>query len=370
MKRINLLHLITELEPAGAENLLVSIARKLDKERFRLVVGYIYGQGTLAGEIRKTGAKVVDLSRRGKVDPLLIIRIFLLIRKERIKVVHTHLVHASVAGRIAAKLAGVKNIITTRHYAYYHKRKGLVNWIERKTAAFNNKFIAISNAVKKHMINTEKYKPERIAVLYNAVDLDLLDSSEGEITERSSGFLIGSVGRLHPSKGYDTLLKSMPEVMKKFPQAKLVIAGNGTERAFLEGLRSQLGLSDKVVFLGRKTPGEIRMFLREISLFVLASNWEGFGLAAVEAMASGIPVVTTNIGGLLEIVEEGKTGFLVPPDEPLALAHRIICLLKNRDMRVEMGRAGRKRVETLFSLDNMIAKLETMYRDLLNQETG
>jgi glycosyltransferase involved in cell wall biosynthesis len=158
----------------------------------------------------------------------------------------------------------------------------------------------------------------------------------------------------------------MPEVMKKFPQAKLVIAGNGTERAFLEGLRSQLGLSDKVVFLGRKTPGEIRTFLREISLFVLASNWEGFGLAAVEAMASGIPVVATRVGGLLEIVEEGKTGFLVPPDEPLALAHRIICLLKNRDLRVEMGRAGRKRVETLFSLDTMMVKLETMYRDLLN----
>ena len=347
--------------------MLVSVVRKLDRKKFRVVVGYIYGQGTLAGEMRKAGANVVDLSRRGKVDPLLIIKIFLLIRKERIKVVHTHLVHATVAGRIAAKLAGVRSIVTTRHYAYYHKRRGLVNWMERKSATLNGRFVAVSDAVREYMQSREKYRPEKIMVIHNAVEPGLFHPAGGQDDPRKNSLLIGSVGRLHSSKGYDTLLKSMPEVIKEFPQAKLVIAGNGTEKDSLEGIRDQLGLSDKVTFLGIKTPEEIRALLRGISLFVMASNYEGFGLAAVEAMASGIPVVATNVGGLLEIVEEGKTGFLVPPDEPLALAHRIICLLKNRNLRVEMGRAGRKRVETFFSLDNMIAKLETMYRDLLNQ---
>ena len=367
MKRVGLLHLITALEPAGAENLLVSIARKLDKTRFRLVVGYIYGQGTLAGEIRKTGAKVVDLSRRGKVDPFLIVKMFLLIRKERIRIVHTHLVHASMAGRIAAKLAGVNYIVTTRHYAYYHKRRGLAKWLERKTGVFNDSFIAISDAVKRYLVRSEKYRPGRIQVLYNAVDLELFDPVHRRSDSRP---LIGSVGRLHPSKGYDTLLSSMPDVLKAFPAARLMIAGGGKERGRLEEICSQLDISDKVIFLGRRTPAEVRGFLKQINLFALASNWEGFGLAVVEAMASGLPVVTTQVGGLTEIVEDGRTGFLVPPGESGLLAEKIILLLKNPSLSLQMGREGRKRVETLFSLDTMMAKLETMYRDLLNQTAG
>lgn len=369
MKRTNLLHLITALEPAGAENLLVNIVRKLDKRRFHVVVGYIYGSGTLATEIKRAGVKVIDLSRKGRIDPWLMIKLFLLIRKEKIKIVHTHLVHASIVGRIAAKLAGVKSIITTRHYAYYRKERSLVNWIERKTAVFNDNSIAISNAVKEYMVNREKYEPDRITMIYNSVDLGLFDSGDRNVIPRNNNFLIGSVGRLHPSKGYDTLLKSMPQVIEKFPQVKLMIAGNGTEKDHLEKLCTQLYISDKVIFLGRKTPEEIRNLLREINLFVLASNWEGFGLAAVEAMASGIPVVTTKVGGLPEIVEDGRTGFLVPPDQPHTLAERIIYLLKNRNLSIEMGREGRKRVETLFSLNNMIMKLESLYRELLNQET-
>lgn len=365
MKRINLLHLITGLEPAGAENLLVDIVRRLDKKRFRVVVGYIYGQGTLAAEIRGTGVKVIDLSRNEKIDPFLMIRLFLLIRKERIRIVHTHLVHASIVGRIAAKLAGVGRIITTRHYAYYHKQKGLVNWIERKTAVFNNEFIAISNAVKEHMIKTEKYGPERIAVLYNAVDLDLLDSSDGEITERDSGFLIGSVGRLHPSKGYDTLLKSMPQVIKRFPQAKLMIIGDGTQRDHLQRICADLGISEHVVFLGTKTHAQVIDFLKKLDLFVLASNWEGFGLVLVEAMALGKPVVATNVGGIREIVQDGQTGYLVPPGQPDALASRMIRLLEDQPLSREMAKMARKRVEANFSMKRMIYGLDQLYRKLV-----
>jgi len=366
MKKINLLHLITELEPGGAENLLLGIAAKLDKKRFNAKVAYVYGPGTLAEAIRKTGVGVSDLSRRGRIDPLLPLRLFLLLRKEKVDILHTHLVHASIAGRIAAKMAGVKCITTTRHYGYYQKEKSLVNWMERKTAVFNDNLIAISNAVKRYLVSKEKYGPDKIQVLYNAVDLDLFDPAD---RRSDGGPLIGSVGRLYPSKGYDTLLRSMPDVLQAFPGARLMIAGSGKERGRLEELCSQLDISDKVIFLGRRTPAEIRRFLKEITLFVLASNWEGFGLAVVEAMASGLPVVTTKVGGLPEIVVEGKTGFVVPCGRADALAEKLIFLLRNPNLSLQMGREGRKRVETLFSLDTMMVKLETMYRDLLNHKT-
>ncbi len=371
MKRINLLHLITTLEPAGAENLLVSIVRKLDKKRFRTVVGYIYGEGTLAPEIRERDIKVINLSRKGRIDPLLIIRIFLLIRKERIEIIHTHLVHASIAGRIAAKLAGVKVIVSTRHYTYYHSQNRIVNWLERKTAVLNNRIIAISNAVKEHLQERENYQPETISVINNAVDLDCYPLVKEEIKQKgdcplsSDCLLIGSVGRLHPSKGYDTLLNSIPEVIAEFPSAKFMIIGDGAQKEYLQKLCVVLGISEYVVFLGGKAHDQVLSFFKRIHLFVLTSNWEGFGIAAIEAMASGKPVVATNVEGLREVVKDGRTGFLVPPGQPKALAKKIILLLKNPSLCSQMGNEGRKRVETLFSLDGMINELESLYLALI-----
>jgi glycosyltransferase involved in cell wall biosynthesis len=366
MKRINLLHLITELEPGGAENLLLNICRGFDKKKFNILVAYIYGSGTLAGQFRRTGVRVVDLSRRGRMDLLLLFKLAFLIRKERIRILHTHLVHASIAGRIAAKLAGIRNIITTRHYGYYHKEKSLVSWIERKTAAFNSEFIAISNAVKEYMVKREKYKPEIITVVYNAVDLTLFDPGDSEILPHwSDDFLIGTAGRLHPSKGYDTLLESMSQVVERFPQTTLMIAGNGALKDHLENLCSRLSISDKIVFLGRITPAEIGSLLRRINLFVLASNWEGFGLAVAEAMASGKPVLVTDVGGLRELVDDGATGLLVPPGEPTLLAQKIMYMIENKKHAQRMGLSAREKIARNFSLEAMVNKLNEFYESLL-----
>lgn len=345
--------------------MLVNIVRKLDKRRFHSVVGYIYGAGTLAAEIKRAGVKVVDLSRKGKIDPWLMIKLFLLIRKEKIKIVHTHLVHASIVGRIAAKLAGIKTVLTTRHYAYERKEQTLIYWLERKTACLNEVTIAISNAVRNYLLNNEEYKPQKVVVIHNAIDLDLFDSCSGEPMLRTGeNFLIGTVGRLHPQKGYDTLLKSMPQVIEKFPHVKLMIIGNGFQKEYLERFCSNLGISEQVTFLGRKTPAEVIGFLRNIDLFVLASNWEGFGIVVLEAMAEAKPVIATNVEGLPEVVEDGQTGFLVSPVQPIELANRIIELLNDRGLSKRMGIKGRERVEAMFSLNSMISKLEGLYQKL------
>jgi glycosyltransferase involved in cell wall biosynthesis len=315
--------------------------------------------------------KVIDLSRKEEIDPLLLIRLLLLIRREKIEIVHTHLVHASIVGRLAAKLAGVRGIITTRHYAYYHKHKGLVDWIERKTAVFNDSLIAISSAVKQYMTTEERYRPAKIHVLHNAVDLNLFHSMDGpEISRGRDRIMIGSVGRLHTSKGHETLLRSMPYVKQRFPGARLTIVGTGREKDNLEKLSARLGISSEVDFLGAKKPSQIPRLLRTLDLFVLASNWEGFGLAAVEAMASGLPVVATDVGGLPEIVVDGRTGFLVPPGKPRMLADKVVHLLQNPELCRQMGKQGRRRAETLFSLEDMVERLEAIYWDLLRQETS
>ena len=362
MNKIRILHLITELELGGAENLLLNNVRNIDKRRFHVVVGYIYGPGTLASEIKKTGINVVNLSRKGKINLWLIFKLFFLIRKERIEIIHTHLVHASIIGRIAGKLAGVRSIITTRHYAYERKEKSLIYWLERKTAYLNRLTIAISYAVKDYLVRKEKYKVQKVIVIHNAVDLKYFDSNTERCNSSTpNGNLIGSVGRLHPQKGFDTLLKSMPEVIEEFPSAKLKIIGEGSQRKYLEELCSDLGISKQVNFLGRQTPAEVINFLKDIYLFVLASNWEGFGLVLVEAMACGKPIVATKVEGVIEIVEDSKTGFLVPPAQPQALSHRIIQLLKDKQLAKRMGSNAREKVETMFSMENMINRLDLLY---------
>ncbi|MGB8658008.1 MAG: glycosyltransferase [Candidatus Zixiibacteriota bacterium] len=366
MNRIRILHLITELEPAGAENLLLNIVRNLDSNRFYLVVGYIYGPGTLAAEIKRAGIKVIDFSRGGKIDPWLLIRLFLLITREKVEIVHTHLVHASIIGRIAAKLAGVKTIITTRHYAYEQKEKSLIYWLERKTARFNRFTIAVSQAVGDYLVRNENYNDQKVAVIHNAVDLKVFDSNAtSEISLSHDGYLIASVGRLHPQKGYETLLKSMPQVVKEFPSVKLIIIGDGIQRKYLEELCFDLGISEHVTFLGRKTSTEVLGLLKNIDLFVLASNWEGFGIALIEAMALSKPVVATKVEGVCEIVEDGHTGFLVPPAQPQMLSWSIIQLLKNRPLAEKMGINGREKVVTMFSMEVMISNLDLLYRKLV-----
>ncbi len=368
MSKIKVLHLITDLEPGGAENLLLDITRKLDKEKFNLLVCYIYGCGTLAEQIKETGTRVYDLSLKGRIDPLLPFRLFSLMRREKIRILHTHLVHASIVGRLVAKLAGIRSITTTRHYAYYNKQKKLVNWIEGKTALLNDNFIAVSRAVKDHMVKRENYDPREIEVIQNAVDLTLFDSTTSKTrSNRDKRFLLGTVGRLHPSKGYDTLLRSLPQVMERFPQMKLMIAGNGEEEEHMRQLCHALKISERVMFLGRKKRSEIFDLLQEIDIFVLASNWEGLPMAALEAMASGIAVVATKVGGLPEIVDEGKTGFLVPPAQPNALAEKINYLLRNREVCMEMGRKGREKIKVHFSIERMMTKLELLYQDLVDK---
>ena len=345
--------------------MLLDIARKLNKNKFNLLIGYIYAYGTLSEQIREAGAMVYDFSRKGRIDPLLPFRLFFLMRREKINILHTHLVHASIVGRLVAKLAGIKSITTTRHYAYYHKQKKLVNWIERKTALLNDNFIAVSNAVKDHMVISENYNPGKIEVIHNAVDLTLFNSTDSKIrSSRNEGFLVGTVGRLHPSKGYGTLLRCLPQVMERFPQTKLMIAGKGAEEEHMKQLCRDLRISDKVMFLGKKTRSEILDLLQKIDIFVMASNWEGLPIAALEAMASGTAIVATKVGGLPEIVEEVKTGFLVPPAQPDALAEKISYLLRNKEVRLEMGRKARERIKIHFSLERMITRLELLYQTL------
>jgi glycosyltransferase involved in cell wall biosynthesis len=190
--------------------------------------------------------------------------------------------------------------------------------------------------------------------LWNGIDLERF-----AFAGFSPGGPLVTVARLSPEKGLDTLLHAMAEAVRAEPGIHLEIAGDGPLRSELEQLAKNLGLDRHVRFLGEVR--DIAALLSRASLFVLPSNSEGISLTLLEAMARGLPIVTTKVGGNVEVVIHGETGLLVPPASPPALAGAILKILGDSSKSQLMGRAGRRRVEAFFDIRQVVAQYEKLY---------
>jgi glycosyltransferase involved in cell wall biosynthesis len=176
--------------------------------------------------------------------------------------------------------------------------------------------------------------------------------------------VILAVGRLHRQKGYDYLIRALATVKREIPTVKLLIAGEGEEKNNLKNLVKSLDLSKEVILAGLCR--EVEKLFNFTKLFVLPSLWEGMPNAVLEAMAAAKPVVATRVGGVPELVIDGETGILVPPEDPESLARAIVKLLRHTAQANSMGNAGRERVQEHFSVTEMVTKTDRLYQELLN----
>jgi glycosyltransferase involved in cell wall biosynthesis len=202
-------------------------------------------------------------------------------------------------------------------------------------------------------------------VLPNGVDLPAAASLPEQAQARATlglpleGLLVASVARLNPVKRLDVLLQALALV----EEAKLVLVGDGPERGRLEALAESLGISGRVHLAGYRE--DVWPWLAACDVFALSSEWEGMPNAVLEAMAAGLPVVATRVGGTPDVVVEGVTGYLVPSDDPLALARALKALIRDSGLRYQMGAAGRHRVEERFSVERMVERTQALYEELL-----
>jgi len=218
--------------------------------------------------------------------------------------------------------------------------------------------------------------PQRLKVLYSGVDLGPLPDHEDEREIRhrfgipADALVLGTVANLFARKGYEVMLRALPTILTAFPQVHYVIVGSGAAayEARLRAVVKDLRLEHRVYFAGFQQ--SVYPLLAAMDVYVHPALMEGFGIAVLEAMAMRKPVVATTTGGLPEIVQDGQTGVLVPPGEPDALARAIVGLLQDSTRRVAMGRAGRNRVETLFTVEAMMDRLIAAYGMLLGKETS
>jgi len=364
MQKIKVLQIITGLEAGGAERLTLSIAVRIAKMNYDSRICALYGEGALANEKKNADVKIIKLRKKHKVNPFIILDIYKIIKENKPDIIHTHLIHATLYGRIAAILAGVRIIFTTEHNTSNWKKKYfLINLLYRLTAKSNKKIFAISEAVKQSMINIGKIDSSKIEVLYNGIELAQFRNQLLNVPIKDHEYkqpVIGTVGRLDIRKGHKYLLDAAVEILKHYPEATFLIIGDGDQEKNLKQQVTSLGLSHRnIKFLGFQK--NVVNYLRLMNIFVLPSLEEGLGLAILEAMAAGIPVVATAVGGITEIVKHGETGVLVEPKNSNVLAEAILQILNNPVQADSFCEQGKKLVEKKFHVDLMVKNIANFY---------
>ena len=366
-----------------ARFILLPLMERLQGEGFEVHVGCSPGQHL--DYLRGLGLEVrpVAIARR-VASPrhfLSLIRLTRLMRRERYDVVHVHTPVAAALGRIAARLAGVRVVIYTAHGFYFHDRmppwkRSLIAFVERALFRLGTTALFTVSAEDRETAVAKRIAPAaKVVWVSNGVDLARFRPQDRSALRRELGFqpedrVVGFVGRLVPEKGVWELLRAMALVRWQHPEAKLLIVGETlksdrarSETASVTRFIQEEGLTEAVRCVGFQD--DVAPYLSAMDLFVLPSHREGLPLTVLEAMASGLPVVATNIRGCREEVVDGVTGRLVPPEDPRALAEAISAILMDPEGAAKMGQAGRKRVEAEFDEKRVVAEQVALYERLL-----
>jgi sugar transferase (PEP-CTERM/EpsH1 system associated) len=356
---IRVVHVAGQLATGGMEKLLVEFARHGDRARFDLHFVALTGCGPVADEIRALGWPVTELNVKPGFHPTLYVRLARLFRRLGADVVHTHNTRPVLFAAPAARLARVKRVIHTRHGQRFGAKP-------RETKAFRwatktvDRMVCVSHDSAR-LTEAEGVNPARIVTVWNGIDVNRFRRAAPE----GAGPMI-AVGRLSPEKDFPTLVRAAALAAEREPTFRLEIAGGGACADEIRQMIAELRAEGVVTLLGPVS--DVPSLLTRGSGFTLASLTEGISLTILEAMASGLPVVATRVGGNPEVVAHGETGLLVEPGDPRALAESLLTLWRDPSRRRKMGDAGRARVEARFDVRAMVAAYESLYLEGLPHE--
>lgn len=361
-QRRRVCHLSMTLETGGLERLLVDYGRFHNADKYELSFIALEGIGTPADELREAGFVIdqVRLKDLGKVAGFK--RLVRLLHEHQVEILHTHNTYAQFYGALAAWWAGVPVVVNSQHgRGCGPNRKAL--WQFRIANELTHRIVGVSEDATELCRQQCRGRAARMQCIWNGIDLERFQFHGAQ--DSCSAI---SVGRLSPEKDYATLIRATSRVVESFPEFQLTLVGDGQERAALETLRNELGLERHITFLGERS--DVHELLGHAGFFVSSSTTEGISLTLLEAMAVGLPIVTTAVGGSPEIVQPGETGKLVSPGDPESLASAMIEMLEERPLWPEMSRSARQRVEANFNIKKMILQYEELYDQLFEQRTS
>jgi len=371
MRKIKVLHLTSTPDGiGGVERLLLDMAKHYDLDRFSITHCNLFGDtgpGPFVVGLKASGLPYFEIAgRRWNHLPHMIGKLRSLIETEQVDVLHLHMVRATIVGGLASLMPHRAKVVVSKHYRYAMLSSALPRLLDRFLTNRADAVAAVSHSVEDD-VTRHGLAESKARVIHNGIDLQSFDRRSAEERERTSyngpGPLLACLASLHRLKGQEYLLRAMPEILRSYPTATLLIVGEGAERARLQELVESLGLGDAVMMPGFDP--NIPALLPQIDLCVHPAVDEAFGLVLLEAMAARKAVVATNVGGVGEIVADGETGLLVPPRDPHAIARAVCTLLGDAQRRARMGNAGRRRVEGDFTIHNAVRSYERLYEEMI-----
>lgn len=358
---IKVAHVVEDLKIGGIERIIENIVMSLDSQRFEIDVLCLSRGGAIADKLVAHKKNVEILNITNYHNPLSVVRVAQWLKRKNIDIVHTHAYPAGVLGRVASILVGVPCIFHHVHSTYFnlHKRNHL---IERFLSRFTKKVVCCSEAVKRFVSEKAGIPKDKLIVIYNGIPepkvlpVSSINNLRKDLGISQNAKVIGSVASLVHHKGHEYLLNAFTKV----DNAYLLLIGDGPLRLELEGKASQLNIASRVIFAGSKIDVTPTMQIMDI-VVLPSSEREGLGISLIEAMVLSKPVVATNLGGIPEVVDDGRTGILVNPRDSDALANAIHRLLTSPEVMLDLGLKGRDRYLEMFTLNRMLHRIEELY---------
>ncbi|MCK4463361.1 MAG: glycosyltransferase [Candidatus Omnitrophica bacterium] len=371
-KRIKILHIIESIARGGAEYNLLNVLKCIDKDIFYNKILYLYKKDDLSEDFKNAGIDVECIGMKDVYDfKKGLSSIMKNIRRHNYDMIHTQLFGSNIYGRTAAFFTH-KPVITTLQNPDYTFEGNLFRKILDKITAFiaNTKFIAVSEFVKESFVNKLSLHPENIEIINNSLDLEKFRSVDEDVKGIKKNMLglrqyILTIGRLHPQKGHIYLIKAFKRLTEKINDIDLVFIGEGLLKDSLISLVKELGIENRVHFLG--IIKDVLPYLKRASIFAFPSLYEGLPLALLEAMAAGVPCVASDIAPIKEIKQNTTAIFLVKPGDISSLEKALFNLLNNEGLRKEMTQAAFKIVSERFDARKNSAKLEAYFTRVVDK---
>jgi glycosyltransferase involved in cell wall biosynthesis len=383
-RQVKVARIITRLNIGGPAIHAILLTQALNDSQFSstLVSGYTApSEGDMLHLARAKGVTPLMVTGLGReIDPrhdlAVLLRLYRLLRELRPTIVHTHMAKAGTVGRLAARLARVPIVLHTYHGHVFHSYFGALKTqtfirIERALSRTTDLILTVGDKQREEILGYGIGTPDKLRSVPLGLELKPFVESpkyRGELRAElgipEETRLVGIVGRLVPVKGHTVFLRAAQIVCARTPSVKFLIVGDGELRDELEGQSRELGIDDRVEFLGWRH--DLPRVYADLDLVALSSYNEGSPVALIEAMAAGRAVLSTDVGGVSDVVSDGVNGILVPPRDPEAMAEAFVGLLSGGPSLSSMGASGREAVYPKYSIDRLVSDVGGIYSDLVN----
>ncbi len=375
-EKIRVLHVIDKftmdgVNPSSCSRLFADWIPLHDSSRFQVDVAGLRPKDAAGEFLEKQGIRVFYI-QEGKISPKNIAAIAALAEEGNYDILHLHGYSSANFGRLAARKVGIRSIVHEHAILQVQPHQFVVDWLLRKRT---DVAVAVSNAVKAFMMHGRSIPEEKIEVIWNGIDLKQFQNVPEERVRRfreqhglpENAKIIGTVTRLREEKGNTYLIEAAAEVLRLEPETTFVLIGDGPLRDSLQQQAQELGIGEKVVFTGFVT--DVHAALAALDIVVLPSLREGFGLALVEAMAAGKPVVATKVGGMIELARHERSALMVYEADSPALAQAILRLIREPELAQQLA-AQAKEDSARFSIEENVRALEALYGRMVPHKSG